>query len=54
MLLCTGARGNVVGAGTMLEAGRSQVQVPNEVNFQFTSSFQPHYGPEVGSAYNRN
>jgi hypothetical protein len=30
---CKGARGSVVGLGTMLQAGRSPVQVPDEVDF---------------------
>jgi hypothetical protein len=46
-----GARGSVVGWGTMLQARRSQVRVPMRWNF---SSFQPHYGPGVDSASNRN
>jgi hypothetical protein len=45
------ARGNVVGWGTMLQAGRSRVRVPMRWNF---SSFQSHYGPGVDSASNRN
>jgi hypothetical protein len=48
---CEGARGSVVGWGTMLQAGRSRVRVPMRWNF---SSFQPHYDPEVDSASNRN
>jgi hypothetical protein len=35
----------------MLQAGRSRVWVPMRWNF---SSFQPHYGPGVDSASNRN
>jgi hypothetical protein len=35
----------------MLQAGRSRVRVPMRWNF---SSFQPHYGPGVNSASNRN
>jgi hypothetical protein len=35
----------------MLQAGRSGVQIPMRWNF---SSFQPHYGPWVDSASNRN
>jgi hypothetical protein len=35
----------------MLQAGRSRVRVPLRWNF---SSFQPHYGPGVDSASNRN
>jgi hypothetical protein len=46
-----GARGSVVGSGTMLQAGRSRVRVPMSWIF---SSFQPHYGPGVDSASNRN
>jgi hypothetical protein len=47
-----GARGSVVGWGTMLRTGRSPVQVPDKVDF--FQSFQPHYGPGVDSASNRN
>jgi hypothetical protein len=39
-----GARGSVVGWGTMLLARRSRVRVPIRWNFSF---FQPHYGPGV-------
>jgi hypothetical protein len=35
----------------MLQAGRSRVRVPMRWNFL---SFQPHYGPGVDSASNRN
>jgi hypothetical protein len=35
----------------MLQAGRSRVRVPMRLNFL---SFQPHYGPGVDSATNRN
>jgi hypothetical protein len=35
----------------MLQAGRSRVRVPMRSNF---SSFQPHYGPGVDSASDRN
>jgi hypothetical protein len=35
----------------MLQAGRTQVRVPMRWNF---SSFQPHYGPRIDSASNRN
>jgi hypothetical protein len=35
----------------MLQAGRSRVRVPMRWNFSF---FQPHYGPGVDSASNRN
>jgi hypothetical protein len=35
----------------MLQAGRSRVRVPMSWNF---SSFQPHYGPGVDSASNKN
>jgi hypothetical protein len=35
----------------MLQSGRSRVRVPMRWNF---SSFQPHYGPGVNSASNRN
>jgi hypothetical protein len=43
--------GSVVGWGTMLQTGRSRVRVPMWWIF---SSFQPHYGPGVDSATNRN
>jgi hypothetical protein len=51
-----GARGSIVGLGTMLQAWRSRVRVPMRWNFffQFTYSFQPHYGPGFDSAANRN
>jgi hypothetical protein len=51
-----GACGTVVGRGTMLQARRSQGSNPDEVIrfFQFTYSFQPHYGPEVDSTSNKN
>jgi hypothetical protein len=48
---CMRARGTVVGWVTMLQAGRSRVRVLMRWNF---SSFQPHYGPGVDSAFNRN
>jgi hypothetical protein len=35
-LYVTGARGSVLGSGTMLYAGRSRVQFPNEVIGFFT------------------
>jgi hypothetical protein len=50
-IILVGARGSVVGWGTMLQAGRSRVQIPMRWNF---SSFQPHYVPGVDSASNRN
>jgi hypothetical protein len=46
-----GARGNVGGWGTMLQAWGSRVRVPMRWSF---SSSQPHYGPGVDSASNRN
>jgi hypothetical protein len=46
-----GARGSVGGGGTIIQAGRSRVRVPMRWNFL---SFQPHYGPGVDSASNRN
>jgi hypothetical protein len=60
ILTCTdkirGARGNIVGWGTMLQAGRSRVRFPmRSLNFfQFILYFQPHFGPEVDSTSNRN
>jgi hypothetical protein len=55
-IFLSGARGSVVGGGTRLQAGRSPVRVPDEVDFffQFTQFFQPHYGPGVDSASDRN
>jgi hypothetical protein len=47
----TNRRCSVVGLVTMIQAGRSRVRVPMRWNF---SSFQPHYGPGVDSASNRN
>jgi hypothetical protein len=49
-----GVRGSVVGWGTMLQAGRSRHWVPMKWIFQFTESFQSHYGPGVDSASKRN
>ena len=42
---------SAVGLGTALQAGRSQVRFPM---VSMTYSFQPHYGPGVDSASNRN
>ena len=44
-----GARGGAVGWGTALQARRSRVRFPI-----VSQSFQPHYGPEVDSASDRN
>jgi hypothetical protein len=49
----TGARGSVVGWGTMLQAGRSPVRVSDEVDFSIYIIL-PHYGPGVDWASNRN
>jgi hypothetical protein len=39
----------------MLQAGRSRVRFPmRSASFSFDLSFQPHYGPVVDSASNRN
>jgi hypothetical protein len=40
----------------MLQAGTATGSIPDEVIgfFQFTQSFQPHYGPGVDSARNTN
>jgi hypothetical protein len=56
LMHCRGARDSAVGWGTMLQAGRSRVRflMRSLDFFQFTSSFQPHYGPQVDSASNRN
>jgi hypothetical protein len=49
------ARDSVVGWGTMLQAGRSRVRFPmRSLDFSITYSFQPHYGPGIDSASNRN
>jgi hypothetical protein len=51
----TGARGSVVGWGTMLKAeGRGFESQWGHWIFQFTKSFQPHYGYGVDSASDRN
>jgi hypothetical protein len=50
-----GACSSVVGWGTMLWAGMSQVwSQSGHLSFQLISFFQPHYGPRVNSASNRN
>jgi hypothetical protein len=49
-----GARGSIVGWGTMLQTGRSRVQFPRRWDFSLDLSFQPHYGPVVDSAFNSN
>jgi hypothetical protein len=39
----------------MLQAGRSRVRFPmRSLDFTFDLIFQPHYGPGVDSASNRN
>jgi hypothetical protein len=43
-----GAQGSVVGSGTMLQAGRSPVRVPDEVDFFNLPN------PGIDSASNRN
>jgi hypothetical protein len=48
-----GGRSSIDGWGTMLQAGRPLVRFLIGF-FQFTLSFQQHYGPGVDSAYNRN
>jgi hypothetical protein len=47
-----GVRGCVVSWGIMLQAGRSRVQVP--MRWILSVYLQPHYGPGVDSASNRN
>jgi hypothetical protein len=51
-----GARGSVVCWGTVLQDGRSRVPFPMRLLdfFQFTQSFQPHYGLGVDSVSNGN
>jgi hypothetical protein len=55
-VLWEGERSSVAGWGAMLQAGRSRARVPMRSlgSFQFTSSFQAHYGPGVDSTSNRN
>jgi hypothetical protein len=48
------ARGSVVGWGTMLEAERSRIRIPIRWISSIDRIFQPHYGPGVDSASNRN
>jgi hypothetical protein len=44
-----GVRGRVVGRDIVLQVGRSRIQFPSSsLEFSFTSSFQPHYGPGAG------
>jgi hypothetical protein len=48
-------RYRIDGWSTILQAGRSRVQFPmGHWIFQLTYSFEPHYGPEIESASNRN
>jgi hypothetical protein len=49
-------RSSVAVRGTMLQTKRSRVRLPMRSLdfFHLTSSFQPHYGPGVDSASNRN
>jgi hypothetical protein len=49
-----GARGSVVGWGTMLQVGRSRDRVPTRWIFSIYLSFQPQYILAVDSAANRN
>jgi hypothetical protein len=50
-----GARGGAVGSGTALQAGKSRVRFPMvSLDFFIDISFQPHYGPGVDWASNRN
>jgi hypothetical protein len=51
----SGACSSIVGWGTMLQAWKVTGSISNFTgSFQFTSSFQPHYGPGVNSASDRN
>jgi hypothetical protein len=47
-------RGNIVGCGTMLQAGKSRVQFPMWSLDFLIDLTQPDYGPGVDSACNRN
>jgi len=50
-----GVRGGAVGWGTALQAGRSRVRFPLvSLEFVIDIILQPHYGPGVDSAPNRN
>jgi hypothetical protein len=51
----TGVCSSAVGWGTALQAGRSQVWFTmGSLRFFIDLMFQPHYGPGVNSASNRN
>jgi hypothetical protein len=53
-MLSKGARGSIVGWGTMLPAGWSRVWFPmRSLDFSITSSFQPHYSPGVDSVWQK-
>jgi hypothetical protein len=50
-----GACGSVVGWCTLLHIGSSRVRFPmRSLDFSIDLSFQPHYGPGVDSAFDRN
>jgi hypothetical protein len=50
-----GTLNTVVGWGTMLQAGKTRFRVPaKSLDFSIDLNLQPHYGPEVDSAANRN
>jgi hypothetical protein len=54
IILMEQAAGGAVGWGIALQAGRSRVQFPMvSLEFSFTQTFRPHYGPGVDSASNR-
>ena len=55
MLFLASTRGDTVGSGTALQAGRSRVQFPIvSLKFFIDKSFRPHYGPGLDSGSNRN